>query len=324
MPSPKISVIVPVYNAGKWLQRCIDSILAQTFTDFELLLIDDGSTDNSGAICDEYAEQDSRIRVFHKPNGGVSSARNLGLDNARGEWITFVDSDDWIISAYLSSLLGDEEVDFAMLNYQAVGWKGWINKEYENRVYSENELPQFFVSHLISCNTPWAKVFKCSIIKKNYIRFDEALSYGEDTLFVIDYLMHVEKVRIINNKYYYYNCENLNSLSNKIDVNRCLDLVDSLSERIIALGSIKNFDYLKVKNSIIRLISNRIIYSFDYYQDNAPSKLKKICQNNNLNDVIEDKSLPKSLSRKLFEYLSSKQLYSLIVFIMRLKNGRQK
>ena len=88
--NPKISVIVPVYKVENYLHRCVDSILAQSFTDFELLLIDDGSPDNCGVICDEYAAKDSRVRVFHKPNGGVSSARNLGLDNARGGWIAFV------------------------------------------------------------------------------------------------------------------------------------------------------------------------------------------------------------------------------------------
>ena len=90
----KISVIVPVYNTEKYLDRCIQSILAQTYTDFELLLINDGSTDSSGAICDKYAKQDVRVRVFHKENGGASSARNMGLDNAKGEWVTFCDSDD--------------------------------------------------------------------------------------------------------------------------------------------------------------------------------------------------------------------------------------
>ena len=96
MTTPQISVIIPVYNAEKCLHRCIDSILLQTYIDFELLLIDDGSTDSSGIICDGYATQDSRIRVFHKSNGGVSSARNLGLDNALGEWVCFIDSDDEI------------------------------------------------------------------------------------------------------------------------------------------------------------------------------------------------------------------------------------
>ena len=92
--NPKISVIVPVYNVEMFLRRCIDSILAQTFTDFELLLIDDGSKDKSGEICDEYATKDVRIRVFHKQNGGVSSARNVGLNHAIGEYICFCDADD--------------------------------------------------------------------------------------------------------------------------------------------------------------------------------------------------------------------------------------
>ena len=91
-----VSIIVPVYNAEEHLRRCVDSILVQTFSDFELLLIDDGSKDGSAAICDEYTIKDSRVRVFHKENGGGSSARNLGLDNAQGEWIAFVDSDDFI------------------------------------------------------------------------------------------------------------------------------------------------------------------------------------------------------------------------------------
>ena len=96
METPQISIVVPVYNV-----RCIDSILAQTFTDFELLLINDGSKDSSGLICDKYAEKDSRIRVFHKENGGVSRARNLGISNARGRWLCFIDSDDWVDKEYL-------------------------------------------------------------------------------------------------------------------------------------------------------------------------------------------------------------------------------
>lgn len=95
---PKISIIVPVYNVEKYLRKCIDSILNQTFKDFELILIDDGSTDESGKICDEYNLKDNRIKVIHKENGGLSSARNAGLDIAQGEYIGFVDSDDWIES----------------------------------------------------------------------------------------------------------------------------------------------------------------------------------------------------------------------------------
>ena len=104
MNNPKISVIVPVYNVEKYLHKCIDSILVQTFTDFELLLIDDGSTDKSGDICDEYAVKDARVRVFHTENRGVSAARNHGLREASGDWICFVDSDDWVENCYLEYL----------------------------------------------------------------------------------------------------------------------------------------------------------------------------------------------------------------------------
>ena len=101
---PEISVIVPVYRVEPYLRRCVDSILSQTFTDFELILVDDGSPDNCGAICDEYTLKDSRVRVIHKQNGGLSDARNAGIDIAQGNYLTFVDSDDWIHKDYLSYL----------------------------------------------------------------------------------------------------------------------------------------------------------------------------------------------------------------------------
>ena len=97
-----LSIIIPVYDTEAYLPTCLNSILSQNVTDYEVLLVDDGSTDRSGVICDEYAAKDNRIRVFHKENGGVSSARNLALDNATGEWVTFVDSDDWIEDDYIS------------------------------------------------------------------------------------------------------------------------------------------------------------------------------------------------------------------------------
>ena len=116
--NPKISVIVPVYNAEKYLRRCIDSILAQTFTDFELLLIDDGSTDSSGKICDEYAKKDRRIRVFHKENGGVSSARNVGLSHLRGNWVYFVDSDDYLSPQHLQNYVNYLDADIIYQGYR--------------------------------------------------------------------------------------------------------------------------------------------------------------------------------------------------------------
>ena len=127
MNNPKISLIVPVYNVEKYLNRCVDSILSQDFTDFEILLIDDGSMDKSGKICDEYAKIDTRVRVFHKVNGGVSSARNLGLDYAKGQWIGFCDSDDYVKKDFLKTFftLGD---DCEMLS-QGFCCPNWFGKE---------------------------------------------------------------------------------------------------------------------------------------------------------------------------------------------------
>ena len=115
--NPKISIIVPVYNAEQYLRRCIDSILNQSFTDFELILIDDGSKDKSSDICDEYAAKDSRVRIFHKENGGVSSARNVGLDNSCGEWVAFVDADDEIEDGYLNIRKSFENSDVIQKPY---------------------------------------------------------------------------------------------------------------------------------------------------------------------------------------------------------------
>ena len=151
-----ISVIVPVYNTEKYLHRCVDSILAQTFTDFELLLIDDGSTDKSGAICDEYAQKDSRVRVFHKENGGVSSARNVGLKNGRGEWISFVDSDDWVKKNFLDKLIvNSENVDLGCvgfiqiedkLKYRNVDYEGSASEGF--RIFFENRILGFLWNKL--------------------------------------------------------------------------------------------------------------------------------------------------------------------------------
>ena len=125
-----ISIIIPVYNTEKYLRRCIESVLSQSFTDFELILVDDGSKDSSPQICDEYASQDKRVRVIHKVNGGVSAARNDGLDIAKGEYVTFIDSDDWVEREYLQSLYDKRSLDFVIGNFinEPSGKKRKINE----------------------------------------------------------------------------------------------------------------------------------------------------------------------------------------------------
>lgn len=181
-----ISVIVPVYNAEKTLRRCVDSILSQEFRDFELLLIDDGSKDESPIICDEYARKDSRIRVFHKPNGGVSSARNVGLDNAQGEWVTFIDSDDMISCGYLDDVIEHKE-DMIIKGYKRRFGKTIIESLSTQDIITNSFLD--FVSSYITSSLLRGPVYK--FYKKNKIsdlRFLADMKIGEDAWFVFNYL----------------------------------------------------------------------------------------------------------------------------------------
>lgn len=209
--TPKISVIVPVYKAENYLHRCVDSLLAQTFQDFEILLIDDGSPDRSGEICDEYARKDKRVRVFHKENGGVSSARNVGLDHARGEWICFVDSDDWVGRTYLKSLYID-----ALNNHAELVVHGYVMltidgkkiqfESYSNRLYKlENGLYDMFVEqNLYYRGSPCSKLYKRFLLVEHGIKFDTDVHYGEDLCFVLDYLSVIQLVYFSSESSYYY------------------------------------------------------------------------------------------------------------------------
>lgn len=217
---PLVSIIVPVYNAEKYLNRCIDSILSQTMTDFELLLIDDGSKDNSGRIRDEYAEKDARVRVFHKPNGGVSSARNLGLDNAKGKWITFVDADDRCSCDYLEHLLSkvDDDTDL-IISYAVIcdstGEKAEVYPEY--RVNATNFERLFVDSDMHWHTSPWAKLYRASIIYENSLRFNEMMHIGEDADFLFSFMLITDKIYVSSDTDYYYTCDVSGSLTKRIN-----------------------------------------------------------------------------------------------------------
>lgn len=210
MENPKISIIVPVYNAEKYLHRCIESILAQTFKDFELLLIDDGSKDNSGYICDDYAQKDERVRVWHKENGGVSSARNVGLDNARGEWVTFADSDDWLESnafAYYDELTNKHTFDYLYCGY------------YLNDIPEISDLEgNFDILNFLNkseFDKLWYGLYSRLVIKDNNIRFNETITLSEDKLFNYQFLKYCCQVYCAKVAFYHYSFGNTESLSFK-------------------------------------------------------------------------------------------------------------
>lgn len=183
-----LSIIVPVYNAEQTLTVCLQSILQTKREDIELLLIDDGSNDTSAIICEEFSDKDSRVTCYHKQNGGVSSARNLGLEKAQGEWIAFVDADD-MATAALIDYMPKNIVDLVCFNWQYTTGDT-ERQEMQNCIYNKSAKQGFLKEHLADFvfRTPWAKLFRRNLIELNGIRFDERFKVGEDNLFMLDYL----------------------------------------------------------------------------------------------------------------------------------------
>lgn len=200
----KVSIIIPVYNAEAHIRHCLNSILSQKFEDYELLLINDGSTDNSENICNEYAEKDSRIKVYHQKNAGVSAARNKGLKNANGEWITFVDSDDYIRDNYFAALEKQNDADWILLNIEReIDNQLEFFLKFDNKYFPINSFIKKY-SLYPDFPSPWGRFFKSQIINKNKIRFNNELKFGEDAVFNINYLQYCQTIYTSNSSSYVY------------------------------------------------------------------------------------------------------------------------
>lgn len=213
--SPLVSVIVPVYKAEAYLRQCVDSILAQSMPDFELLLINDGSPDGSGAICDGYEARDTRVRAVHKENGGVSSARNLGIEQAKGRYIVFIDSDDYVGPDYLKELLageaeaGEKEV-LVISDYQPFSENGPEERSFPGKMTMDlipggTDAQQFrnlvFEFRIFP---PYCKLYRMDIIRAQALRFDTTIRTAEDFDFNRRYLEYVDRICYIPAVSYQY------------------------------------------------------------------------------------------------------------------------
>lgn len=209
--SPTVSIIVPVYNAERTVRRCIESILSQEYSDFELLLVNDGSTDHSGAICEEYAARDSRVQVFHKENTGVSATRNLALDRAAGTYLQFLDSDDWITPDATKSLVRAMEngpcdmvvSDFYRVVGDRLSQKGHIDEDglltREEYAAHMMENPADFYYGVL-----WNKLYRRSIVEAHHLRMNTEITWCEDFMFNLEYIRWAKAFRAIQIPIYYY------------------------------------------------------------------------------------------------------------------------
>lgn len=230
---PKISVIIPVYNVEKYLCRCVDSVLLQTFIDFELILIDDGSPDNCGSICDEYAQRDKRVFVIHTENKGVSSARNTGIEwalsNSDSQWITFIDSDDWVHPRYLEVLL-----EIAEKTNSSISASGYVKTVGEvDEISQEKFIPKvwrmddFFVKRNVNAIVPWGKLYKKECFSS--VRYPIGRRY-EDEATTYKVLFKFENIAVVDAEMYYYYTNPESFMNSAWSPNR-LESFEILSER---------------------------------------------------------------------------------------------
>lgn len=285
-----VSVIVPVYKVEQVVKNCIESILNQTFTNFELILVDDGSPDNSGRICDEYAQKDDRVIVIHKENGGVSSARNVGIDKAKGKYICFVDSDDYVSKDYLKTLIDVEEnnnADNIWCYFKTVD--KYSEKIDCKEVSSEPNIEKYTVKDIMTLHEKWldagpvCKLYILDIIKENNLKFDESLSLGEDLIFNFVYLDYTNKnIIVINNELYFYLQNNENSLSKKYyqDMFEIYKKINSVMYQYLNKWNCDNIQFEKYYNACF--FKYEVVLKNTFSRQSDVTKKGKIKINNNI------------------------------------------
>lgn len=296
--TPTISIIIPIYNMEQFLGRCLDSVVNQTYSSLEIILVNDGSTDSSGDICHTYAQKDNRIKVIHQVNSGVSSARNAGLDAATGDYISFVDPDDYIELNTYETLIPYLANDIDILRFNAkrkgeiLNWLPFKGEYSGERFEQEIVLPMIGSEKfggMFILGVLWVHLFKRDLIEKNHIHFNKELRRCEDRLFTITTMLHANKMFFIDDILYHYQV-NDESLSNRYDPIRWeqeLIFLDDLKKKYFETKSLSFI--IKANQRISNDYVLRAITSInnEYFTNNDNSfcqrykNIKKIINNPN-------------------------------------------
>ena len=315
--TPLISIIVPIYNAEKYLKRCVSSICRQTYTNIEIILVNDGSKDSSLAICQEFGKQDQRILIKDIPNGGVSNARNTGLLAASGEYIQFLDSDDYMLDNYIEELydqMTTSAVDMVVCSIKVLN-NNLDELDYwdaENHVLDlehpdKDVVYNFFDKFLVF--GPVNKLFKKEILATNNILYDTSISYGEDLLLNLEYLQYSKKIGFNNQVYWPYVQDNTNSLSNKRRPDK-IHIVKKLHASIRTFFERTGCNEDRFK----RLLHQRM---FDYCHNECFAVINDETlgfseQRNFIHGILKDKEL-----RESYPYVDRSKYASWIFYLMK-------
>lgn len=326
---PLISVIVPIYNVGEFLVPCLESLTAQTYKNLEILLIDDGSTDSSAEQCDKYAAKDSRIKVIHKKNGGVSSARNLGLDLAKGEYIAFVDADDLLKPDYFDVLyyaVSEQGAEIVFCNAEVVDEQGKLLysmqsiKKNESNIDLETMLHQFTIGEGAQYSHVWGNLIK-SCLAKQY-RFCE-IKYGEDTLYMFELLFSRPKIYLMNYEGYIYvrRRTSVTMSAKKTDLWIDLSLLTAYHRIYVNLPPISFDDSRYFLNYCAHCFHNAAYTAAQYENSNEYLNARSILKECLHSLLSRKKELPQKTRFNILLYAKAPWLYNILARLHRIIRG---
>ena len=301
-----ISVIVPIYNSEKYLDNTIKSIINQTYKNLEIILVDDGSTDKSYEICKKYQKKDNRIKLFHQKNKGVSFARNIGIENSNGEFLTFMDSDDLIDKKMYEKLFNafDNNLDYVFCDYKIK--KNMVNNS--NKILDMTIYDKIYKSFPYDGGANWC-LYRTKIIKKYNIKFSENLFFAEDLDFLISYLIRCKKnIKYVDEKLYYY-VNNSDSITKKEDIKLksriTKNYFDAVKLNYYKIINLKDIDKYKITNIFINFIFHLFI------------KTKIIINKKEMVNELKKHKKYFNLKQKIYYFLikiNKKSLYYLLYF----------
>lgn len=316
-----LSIIVPIYNAGIYLESCLNSLLSQTFSDIEILLIDDCSIDNSRLLCEKYAFLDSRVRLFfNETNRGVSYSRNLGIKSSLGKYIMFVDADDELDANYIQDIFPKNDVDIVVSSF-IYNDKSAYKVPIQNFIFKGSDICKYLDIYSTRFTSSWAKIYRASIIKMNQIYFDENCCHGEDTLFLYDYLLKVQSIECKESYGYYYRVDHSNTLS-KIQNTFAQHIytINELNDRLFRLGNQHCWCATESRIKITEYFLSRIIHNLKSSNSKFDDKvmtLRQILMSDYIKEAMKDmRYIEKGRKRSIFDLLASLGFYRLAVLFL--------
>lgn len=318
----KISIVIPVYNSEKYLRRCIESLIKQTYEEIEILLVNDGSTDNSRTICEEYVRLDERVILINQSNGGVSKARNTGITHATGDYIMFVDSDDYVDTTICKKLVS-KEADFVFCRYYSVLRNNKQSLQFpelrkiEKKSDIDNKLFEILYNNLL-LNPPFCKLYKKELV---ITLFREELNLGEDLIFNFDYIKNCTSLSFVDEALYYYQIENTESLSRKFDYERIKKLYEVFQITSNQCKEIfkDNFEIELLKTNFLKevcvSIKKLIVLKGSYSFFEKLKLIRKYCNEYNFGDFQTKQWDDEPLVYRIFFFFLKKKKILLLFLI---------